>query len=1307
MKLPFRLMSCLFALFLLMAEAFGQNPANPEHASIACAPETVKPGVVVEEAGKNSEAERAGMRDGDILLHWVRGDSHGEVESPFDLSWTEIEEAPLGIVKLEGLRGTEKQVWSLGPADWGLTARPNFGGQLLSAYVEAQELDKSNNADEIMQAAARWKDLVDQCPASQAGWIPAWLFFHAAESLREVRRWKEADDFYQSAVQHAAGAGPVIEGQLLRAWAKAYQQRSDWANAERYFEQATAKIESSGEGKLAIAVNLNALGWISWQRGQLDKSEEYLRRALQIGMKQAPGSLDVAASLKSLGVVAWQRGDLVAAEQYYQQALEIRMKQARGSLDVATSLNSLGNVAWKRGDLAQAEQYYRQALEIQEKQAPGSLDMALSLNNLGNVAWKRGDLAQAEQYYRQALEIQEKQALGSLDMALSLNNLGSVALSRGDLGAAEQFYRQGFEIREKQAPGSLDVAGSLNNLGVAAWKRGDLAQAEQYYRQALDIREKQAPGSLDVARSLNNLGGAVEERGDLAQAEQYYRQALEIREKQAPGSLEVASSLNNLGTVAEARGDLAAAEQYYRQALAIKVKQAPGSLDVAAGLNNLGMVAEERGDLAVAEQYYRQALAIKVKRAPGSLDAAAGLTNLGMVAEERGDLAQAEQHEQQAFAIYEKLAPESLETSEVLRRLGDVTRKSGDMARAEQYYRRASAIQEKLAPGSKAHAESLAALASVLREQRQPEAAAQFYAPAITALESQTAHLGGSEETRSGFRANHFDIYREYVDLLVEQKQMDRALEVLERSRARILLETLAAAKVDIHKGANPSLLERERSLQELLTAKSDWRLRLLGDNKNEKQVAGFTQEIEGLDKQYQEVEERLRQESPSYAALTQAHPLSAHELQLLLDDNTLLLEYSLGEERSYVFAVSSTSVTAYQLPRRAEIEYLARNVYGLLTARDKTVEGETERQREKRWANADAQYAKFAARLSQAVLGPVAGLLEQKRLLIVSDGALQYIPFAALPIPKTKTQMVVAVNAPLALEHEIVNLPSASVLAELRRERINRVEPPKLVAVLADPVFEDRDERVQGVRAGNRNPNMKGTATPFRSSPDETSLSSDVSSALLTRSLSDLGQKARSGKFYLSRLPYTRKEAMAILAVTPAGQGMEALDFQANRARAMDPSLGQYRIVHFATHGLLNNRHPELSGLVLSLVDKRGKPQDGFLELQDVYNLNLPVDLVVLSGCETGLGEEINGEGLIGLTRGFMYAGASRVVASLWSVSDEATAELMARFYKAMEQEKMPPAAALRAAQRQMWRQKVWRAPYYWAAFQIQGEWK
>jgi CHAT domain-containing protein len=323
-----------------------------------------------------------------------------------------------------------------------------------------------------------------------------------------------------------------------------------------------------------------------------------------------------------------------------------------------------------------------------------------------------------------------------------------------------------------------------------------------------------------------------------------------------------------------------------------------------------------------------------------------------------------------------------------------------------------------------------------------------------------------------------------------------------------------------------------------------------------------------------------------------------------------------------------------------------------------------------------------------------------KKRLAIVADGALQYIPFAALPAPSSgndKGRNSGAEPQPLFVEHEIVNLPSASTLATLRRETAGRKPAEKSLAVLADPVFTDDDMRV------GRNVSKTGAKEKPRSADsDET----DIGFQQMTRSGRETGVIGAEGAY--GRLLGTRREASAISALVPERDRMQALDFEASRTTALRPELGEYRIVHFATHGLLNNVHPELSGIVLSLVDKEGNPHDGFLRLQDIYNLKLPAELVALSACQTGLGKEIKGEGLIGLTRGFMYAGAPRVVASLWKVDDRATSELMKRFYQGMlGPEALRPAGALRQAQLSIWKQKQWREPYYWAAFVLQGEWK
>jgi CHAT domain-containing protein len=362
-------------------------------------------------------------------------------------------------------------------------------------------------------------------------------------------------------------------------------------------------------------------------------------------------------------------------------------------------------------------------------------------------------------------------------------------------------------------------------------------------------------------------------------------------------------------------------------------------------------------------------------------------------------------------------------------------------------------------------------------------------------------------------------------------------------------------------------------------------------------------------------------------------------------------------------------------------MEPVVRRVYDLLTAYSQTTKGETPKQQMARLARTEADLREATAALSRMILNPAALLLGNKRLLIVADGILQYIPFAVLPAPAAKAQ-------PLIISHEIINLPSASALAVLRNELSGRKPAAKAVVVFADPVFDRDDPRVKSAIKG-QTVQVKEQA-PYR----------NFQRALREFQITD-------DRGTISRLPFTREEADAILAAIPGAGGMKAVDFKASRVTATSTDLREYRIIHFATHGLLNSEHPELSGLVLSLVDEQGLPQNGFLRLQDIYNLDLPVELVVLSACNTALGKEIKGEGLVGLTRGFMYAGAKSVMASLWKVDDVATAELMKRLYKKMLKEGMKPAAALRAAQVEMWNQKQWKSPYYWGAFILQGEWR
>jgi CHAT domain-containing protein len=392
-------------------------------------------------------------------------------------------------------------------------------------------------------------------------------------------------------------------------------------------------------------------------------------------------------------------------------------------------------------------------------------------------------------------------------------------------------------------------------------------------------------------------------------------------------------------------------------------------------------------------------------------------------------------------------------------------------------------------------------------------------------------------------------------------------------------------SRIDIRQGVDSSLLERERSLRQLLNAKAAAQFDLLNRKHTPAQAESFAKEMASITTEYEELRGQIRARNPRYADLTQPRPLSLAEIQQqVLDPDTLLLEYSLGDTASHLFIVSQTSITWRQLPKRAEMEAATRRVREQLIA-PQPQPGDTEAKYQARTKEAREGYWTQAAELSRMLLGPAASQLGGKRLLIVADGALQYLPFGALPTLETEEQRNreegrqgdspfpiphSPLPTPLIVKHEIVHLPSASTLAVLRRELAGRKPAAKTVAVLADPVFSADDVRVKSgakVQTGEEAP------------PD------------LKRAINDVRGEMR-------RFLLTRDEAEAILSVTPRTGALEALDFRANRVTATSDELSRYRIVQFATHGLLNSEHPELSGVVLSLVDERGRPQDGFLRL-------------------------------------------------------------------------------------------------------------
>lgn len=931
----------------------------------------------------------------------------------------------------------------------------------------------------------------------------------------------------------------------------------------------------------------------------------------------------------------------------------------------AQTLNSLGFLCNAFGEQQKALDYYNRALPLR-RAIRDLIGEGETLHNIASVYSALGEKQKALDYYHQALP--PRRAAGDrFGEAFTLSNMAGIYYSLGEQQKALDSYNQALLLHH--AGGSpRGEASTLIGIG-GIYLLGDIQKALDSFNQALSL-SRAIDDYRGEAYALLNIGSVYKELDENQKALDYYNQALPLFRAVADRRGE-ASALHSLGVVSSSMDEQQRALDNYSQALALwrTVKDRYSEVNT---INSIGQVYDKLGEKQKALDSYSQALPLF--RAVGNRRGeAAVLNNLGVLYVSLGE-------QQKAFDSYNQALP-------LWRTLGDLSSEAGTLLNLAHLDRGRDNLTD-----ARSHMEASLAIFESLR----------------TKLANQSL--------RASYFASVQESYDFYVDLLMQMSQRDPArgfdaiaLQVSERARARSLLDLLTESRADIRQGIEPALLKRERSLQQQINAKAEYQSRLLGGRHTKEQAEAARKELDGLIEESQKTEAQIRQASPQYADLKYPRPLTLPEVQQLLDADTLLLEYSLGSERSHLWAVTPASIASFELPKRAEIEAAARRVYGLLTARNQRVEGETQAQRRARVAQAEARYPEAAAALSRMLLGPVAAQLGRKRLLIVADGALQYLPFAALPAPgsaaptlqgraSTPPDVAAATRpgvayTPLVVEHEIVSLPSASTLAIIRRNIAGRLAAPKVAAILADPVFEPTDLRVKrGASAGQ---------TPTGDQPAATR---DV---LLDRALNDSGV-VKTGQ-PIPRLPYSQREAAAIKALVPDHLRKLALGFEANYATATSAELGNYRFVHFATHALLDSDRPELSGILLSLVDKQGKPQErGLLRLNEIYNLKLPAELVVLSACQTALGKEVKGEGLVGLTRGFMYAGAPRVLASLWKVDDAATAELMKRFYEGMlGARRLRPADALRQAQLEMWRKPGYQAPYYWGAFTLQGEWK
>lgn len=950
----------------------------------------------------------------------------------------------------------------------------------------------------------------------------------------------------------------------------------------------------------------------------------------------------------------------------------------------ADSLNNIGYIYKNLGEFEKSLFFLEKALRI-NREINNSNGLFSTLLNMGQSFRYLNRQKEAAVQVNEALAISRK-AGDREQEAAALNELGVLYYTNGEIQKCLEPFELAaaiFKELDKKIPrGSLH-----NNIGLINRMLGNQENAIEHYTKALKIfREtKHLDGEADV---ILNLSAAYSDLFRTVEAMEHFNLALSIFRRSGNRQRE-AVILNNIGVFYNNLGDYARAGDYYMQSGNI-AEEIGNRRQYASAVKNLGILQLNLNDPDKALEYLNLALELS-REVKNRLDEGWILNNIGLAYEKKGEHEKARQFMLEALEILRELGNRH-GIARALFNLGSVLQQINEKDRAMESYAEALQIRRRLlTPGEQA--KILLEMARIERDAGNLSAAQDNIEQAVEKIESLRTGIPG-QDLRTAFFSIGRNAYDFNIDLLMRMNSetaspgnLAKAFEISERSRARSLLESLFESRTEIRQGVEAQLLVRERRLQNRLNARERYRMKLISGKPQPEKLEIVEKEIRALLGEYQQIRDEIKVKSPQYSALTQPQPLSLKEIQQnVLDGETVLLEYSLGEENSYLWIISKEAAESRKLPKRKEIATAARRFYKLLNARNDFPDEESPDQRQLRLDAADKQLPEAARKLGKMIIPLSAAELSGKRLLIVAEDILQYIPFGALKIAGLSKKRPANKNDRFLIEtNEIVYLPSASILAVLRSSKENnKSSPENLIAVLADPVFSPDDARV-------RAPAIKPNKEKSRGES-------------LNPQIAQIKSRLRSD---FSRLRFSRREAEAISNLVPDEQKFVALDFAANRQSINSEKFNRSRIVHFATHGIITSEFPELSGIVLSLVDENGELQDGFLRLHDIYNLHLESELVVLSACDTALGKEIKGEGIVGLTRGFMYAGAAAVAASLWKVDDRSTAHLMERFYLYLLKENLRPAAALRKAQISMLKEKSTQHPYHWGAFILQGDWK
>ena len=965
-------------------------------------------------------------------------------------------------------------------------------------------------------------------------------------------------------------------------------------------------------------------------------------RAIEL-YKNTSDQKGLADAEYKLGKALFSIGKYSEAEVQLNHSLQLHEK-FEDKESIAQDLALIANIHWRQGSYEKSISLSNKSLMI-FKEIGNKKGMALAFRNIGIAHDYQGDYEKALDFSRRSIEICEE-INDREGLANSLSTRGSTYWKKGDLDLATEEYQKALGIFQElgNIPGQGRVHG---NMGLVYWNKGDMDLAIEHTKQSLAFATKVA-NKASIATNHYNFALMLMEQGDYEKALNSFQESLSQAKEMGDKGL-MGVCYEGLGKLAKFSGDWDRALEYFKSSLDI-AKEIGEKRAEAYALAAIAHVNDYYGKYQLAIEYYQKAFDLYKemddKRGIAKMHESIGYT-----------YSQMNRHEDALKEFYSSLAIiESIKAdwnlSENYRMIGMAYNSLNQPDEAEKALSKSIDLAREAGQANTLW-QSLYEKGLVYKRAGRSEEALSLLQESTQEIEKVRTTVE-DVELRAGYLQDRLHVYEETIPLLVHLNRIPEAFEYVQRSKARSFLDMLAEAQIDSDSGLNPDLKEsRKKILAEIMKSQKNLQDEKAKESPEGSKINQIKNKQNQLEKQYADLIQEIRIKNPMYAEVQYPQPLKLAEAQALLDDQTLLFEYSLGTTESLLFVASRENVSAFNLKSEKEIAKLVNELREVMMKPDAVYQASE---------NTYTRYVNLAHALYSEIIKPAESILQKKlRIVIAPDGALSYLPFEALLTQKVKPAGIVFSKLPyMARDYEIDYVPSISVLASIGKNGDNPVPAQKQLLAFADPV-------------------LKGA----RSTLPET-------------------KTVRSWAGTLTPLPHAREEVAGIARLYPKEDVTVVMGNEASEANLKKMALQDYRRVHFASHGLIDEEKPQFSALVLT-GDNQG--EDGFLTMREVFDLKLNADLVVLSACKSGLGKEIRGEGITGISRAFLCAGTPSVIVSLWDVYDRSTADLMTSFYRNLETKNLNKAAALRAARLEMIQSSKYSHPYYWAPFVLIGK--